>query len=375
MEDRLEDLLRGLVACNSVSPTLAGGPGEGEAATFVMDALTAAGLRPVRQEPADGRFNVVARVPGRGDAPPLLLNAHLDTVGTDGMDAPFRLRRDGDRLYGRGAYDMKGSAAVMLALAETLAADPPPGDLWLTFVADEEDRSVGTEHLVAQWLPTLGTPPAAAFVLEPTEEQIGVAHKGFVWFEVEITGQAAHGSRPEQGIDAALPLTAALAELKALTDALAAEPPDARLGPATVHVSRIEAGSEWSVIPAAARLTWERRTLPRDADGRMQDELERVLEAVRAFPGRHTATGRIPFVRRPHAVADDALPVRLLRRAAPDATLAGLSFWTDAALLGPHMPAVLYGPAGHGAHAIDEWVSRASLGRVYQALLRVVNSH
>ena len=89
----------------------------------------------------------------------------------------------------------------------------PPLDLLLTFVADEEDKSVGTEHLVEKWLSLVSPPPIGAIFLEPTEEDIGVSHKGFTWYELEIFGRAAHGSRPEQGIDAVLPLCAALEEM------------------------------------------------------------------------------------------------------------------------------------------------------------------
>ena len=116
IEKRLHDLLGELVACNSINPTLASGPGELEVITCIAQRLEAAGVQPEVQEAAPGRANVVAVVRGRGEAPPLLLNAHVDTVGVEGMDAPFTLRRDGDRLYGRGAYDMKGSASMTAAL-------------------------------------------------------------------------------------------------------------------------------------------------------------------------------------------------------------------------------------------------------------------
>ena len=372
MEQRLHDLLGELVACNSINLTLAGGPGELEVAACIAQRLEAAGVQPEVQEAAPGRANVVAVVRGRSEAPPLLLNAHIDTVGVEGMDAPFALRRDGDRLYGRGTYDMKGSAAVMLALAETFAASPPPGDLLLTFVADEEDHSLGTEYLVEHWLPTLDAPPAAALVLEPTEETIAVAHKGFVWLEIEVEGSAAHGSRPDEGIDAALPLGAALDELAVLSRELTEEPADPLLGPASLHVGHLSGGTAWSVYPAQARLGWERRTLPGEPEAMIHDELDRVLHAVAGVPGDHRASGRIVFSRQPHMVPTQSLPVRLLQHACPDAAIAGVAFWADSALLGEHMPTALFGPKGHGAHAIDEWVSLQSLARVYEALAHAI---
>ena len=372
MEQRLQTLLSELVACNSINPTLAGGPGERAIAALIARLLEAMGLQPEVQDVALDRANVVALVRGRGKAPPLLLNAHVDTVGVEDMDAPFTLRRDGDRLYGRGTYDMKGSAAVMLALAERYTATPPPGDVLLTFVADEEDRSLGTEYLVKHWLPSLETPPAAALVLEPTEEKIAVAHKGFAWLELAVEGRAAHGSRPDEGIDAALPLGAALSELAAIARALAAEPADPLLGHASLHVGHLRGGTAWSVYPAQAHLGWERRTLPGESEATLHTELDRVLQAVAAEPGGHRADGQVVFTRLPHLVPVKSLPVRLLQQACPDAEIAGVAFWADAALLGEHMPTALYGPQGHGAHAIDEWVSLRSLGRVYEAMITII---
>lgn len=374
MERRLQELLGDLVACNSINPTLAGGPGELDIAALIAHTLERAGLQPKVHEVAPGRANVVAVARGRGQAPPLLLNAHVDTVGVEGMEAPFTLRRDGDRLYGRGAYDMKGSAAVMLALAEHYATTPPPGDVLLTFVADEEDHSLGTEYLAKHWLPSLDTPPAAAIVLEPTEEKIAVAHKGFAWLEVEVAGRAAHGSRPDEGIDAALPLGAALSELAALASELAVQPADPLLGHASLHVGQLSGGTAWSVYPAHARLGWERRTLPGEPDAVIHDELERVLHALEIQPGGQRVSGRVVFSRRPHVVPVKSLPVHLLQQACPDAEIAGVAFWADSALLGAHLPTALYGPRGHGAHAVDEWVSLSSLARVYEAVAHVVES-
>ena len=374
MEQRIYHLLSDLVACNSINPTLADGPGEHAIALLIATMLQAVGIAPDVQEVSAGRSNVVGTLRGRGEAPPLLLNAHIDTVGVEGMETPFTLRREDDRLYGRGAYDMKGSAAVMLALAEHFADRPPPGDVLLTFVADEEDRSLGTEYLVRHWLPTLETPPAAAIVLEPTEEQIGVAHKGFAWLEIDVEGRAAHGSRPDEGIDAALPLGAALNTLAALSRELLDVPVDPLLGHASLHVGRLQGGTAWSVYPAHARLGWERRTLPGEGEATLRDELDRVVQAVAEAPGNHRVTGRIVFIRLPHLVATRSLPVHLLQQARPDTPIGGVAFWADSALLGEHVPTVVYGPRGHGAHAVDEWVSLRSLVRLYETMVEVCNT-
>lgn len=374
MQARLIEILAALVAIDSVNPTLAGGPGEARIADHVARFLGGLGFAVERVAAAPGRESLVGRIPGRTTLPPLVLNGHLDTVGVEGMPAPFTLRREGDRLYGRGAYDMKGGLAVMLALAEAWADRPPARGVLLTFSADEEDRSLGTEALVDRWLPTLPAPPAGALFLEPTEEQIAVAHKGFTWFEIEVCGRAAHGSRPQEGIDAVLPLAGALTELTRIRDELARRPPDPLLGRPTLHGGVIEGGSALSVVPARARLRWERRTLPDEPAAAVAAELERVTAAVGRIPGGHRVAGRVLFRRNGYRTPEGAAVRAALQAAAPQARSVGVPFWTDAALLGAAgVPSLLFGPAGHGAHAADEWVSAASLERVFETLLRAAD--
>jgi acetylornithine deacetylase len=370
----LAELLRQLVAINSINPTLAGGPGEAEITRWIAEWLRGIGLDAHLQEVAPGRPNTIARIPGRGVAPPLLLNAHIDTVGVEDMPAPFELRAEGDRLYGRGVYDMKCGAAVMMGLAEVFRASPPPGDVWLTFVCDEEDVSLGTEALIRDWLPTLPARPAAAIVLEPTEEELGIAHKGFAWFEVTIKGRAAHGSRPEQGMDAIAPLGAAINELVALEQGFVQGDRHPLLGRPSLHASTVQGGSAWSVIPAEATLRWERRTITTEPADRPAQELDQVVAAAQRINDAQII-GRHVFTRYPLDTPADAPLVRALKAAAPVAPLSGVSFWTDGALIGAAgIPTVIYGATGHGAHAIDEWVSTSSLDRVAAVVRRVIET-
>jgi acetylornithine deacetylase len=375
LEKQLTSLLSRLVRINSVNPTLSGGPGETELAKFVLTYLQQMTLKAEIQTIAPGRSNVVARIQGSSRKRSLLLNSHLDTVGVEDMTDPFTLRQVDDKLYGRGAYDMKGSVAVMLLLADFFIRHPPPLDILLTFVADEEDRSAGMEYMVDKWLPSVSPRPIGAIFLEPTEEEIGVGHKGFNWYELEVHGKAAHGSRPEEGVDAILPLRSALEELDRIRHELKARDPDPLLGYAGLHGSIIAGGSELSVIPSHARLQWERRTLPGESQQDLNRELERTLQAVKNHPGGHEATARELFVRRPHRVPDDAWILKRLHKASPRSAMVGLSFWADSALAAQAgIPSVLYGPIGHGAHAVDEWVSLRSLVRVYEVLKRLIES-
>ncbi|MEJ2286546.1 MAG: M20/M25/M40 family metallo-hydrolase [Desulfobacterales bacterium] len=373
MENRITALLSDLVQINSINRTLSDGPGEREIAEFAARYLTALQLDAQIQHVGCNQSNVVAVLPGKDRHRSLLLNAHLDTVGVDGMDDPFTLKREGDRLFGRGAYDMKGSIAIMLLLADYFSRHVPPLDILLTLVSDEEDKSTGMEYLVKKWLPRVSPAPIGGIFLEPTEEDIGVCHKGFTWYELQVNGRAAHGSRPEQGIDAILPLRSALNELSRIQDELQNRSPDPLLGRSSIHSSIIKGGSELSVIPGQSCLQWERRTLPDESPTDFTGELERIIQAVNNHPGDHAVKGSEFFVRPPYRVPDDAEIVKRLAKVTPQSKQVGLSFWADSALAGDMgIPSILFGPTGHGAHAIDEWVSLKSLLNVYEVLKKLI---
>ncbi len=375
MENRLITLLRQLVQINSVNRTLSGGPGERQLAEFIARRLNNLQLDAALQTVGPDQENVTAIIAGKDRQRSLLLNAHLDTVGVDGMDQPFTLKREEDRLYGRGTYDMKGSVAVMLLLADSFARQKPPLDILFTFVSDEEDKSTGMEYLVEKWLPQVSPAPVGGIFLEPTEEDIGVCHRGFTWYELAVTGKAAHGSRPEEGIDAILPLRSALEEMSKIQAELQRPHPDPLLGHASIHSSIIKGGSELSMIPSRSCLQWERRTLPGESSRDLAIELERMIQAVNNHAGDHSVTGREFFVRPPYRVAEDAEILKRLREAAPRSKLVGLPFWADSALAGAKgIPSILFGPIGHGAHAMDEWVSLKSLIRVYEILKKMISA-
>jgi acetylornithine deacetylase len=212
-------LLSDLVACNSVNPSLApGGAGEREVAAIAGRALAAAGLDVVTTEPAPGRTNVVGVIDGRASGPTVMFCGHLDTVGVDGMADPFTPRIDHGRLYGRGAQDMKGGVAAMIAAAAVLARGWTRGRLVVAGVADEEHLSLGAEALVQDWRADL------AIVTEPTDLRVAVGHKGFAWAGIVTRGRAAHGSRPADGRDAIARMGRVLVALEALDRELRARP-------------------------------------------------------------------------------------------------------------------------------------------------------
>jgi acetylornithine deacetylase len=361
---RSEELVAALVAIDSVNPDLVpGGAGEAEIADFVAGWLREAGLDVELDEPAPGRPNVVAVARGSGGGASLMLNAHMDTVGVEGMERPFEpVVRDG-RLYGRGAYDMKASLAACMLAARRLAAEELSGDVIVAAVADEEYASIGVQSVLAR------RRADAAIVTEPTGLRVCVAHKGFVWAELETEGRAAHGSRPAEGVDAITRMAPALARLAELQSALDAGPGHELVGPGSVHASLIEGGQELSSYPARCRLALERRTAPGESAEDFQRECEALVEGIEG------AEVRMGLVRPPFAVDPDAEVVQAVSRAAEALTgkpaeVYGETYWMDAALIqGAGIPTVVFGPDGWGAHAVDEWVDLASVDACSDALV------
>jgi acetylornithine deacetylase/succinyl-diaminopimelate desuccinylase-like protein len=189
---------------------------------------------------------VVAR--GSGGGTSLLLNGHIDTVGVSGMADPFGARIEGGKLYGRGAYDMKGGVAASLWAAARAKERGLRGDVIVTCVADEEVASLGTQAVLETWRAD------AAIVTEPTALDLCVAHKGFVWWEVEVQGRAAHGSRPDLGIDAIAKAGSILSDIQALDLRLRASAGHPLLGSGSVHVSLIRGGQEMSSYPESCAI-------------------------------------------------------------------------------------------------------------------------
>ncbi len=366
------ELAAQLVAIESINPdVVAGGSGEAAIARFVAEWCERAGLETTLSELAPGRANVVAIARGSGEGRSLMLNAHLDTVGVAGMTAPFEPRLEDGRLYGRGAQDMKGSlAACMLAAAEAKRRGLR-GDVIVTAVADEEFASVGTEAVAAN------VRADAAIVTEPTEMRLAVAHRGFVALEITTHGRAAHGSRPDLGIDAIAKMGRVLVGIEELDRRLRASPTHGRLGSGSVHASLIEGGQEYSSYPARCVLQAERRTIPGETAGLAEQELREIITRTAAGDPDFAAELRLVFSRDPFEVSEDAEVVQTVRRHAESAlgrevAVVGVSFWADSALLAAAgIPTVLFGPHGEGLHTEIEWVDIESLEQCIEIYVAV----
>ena len=371
MPSAVAQLLSELVAIDSVNPSLVdGGAGEAEIAAFVAGWARDAGLDADVLEATPGRPSVLVRAAGSGGGRTLLLCGHLDTVNVEGMSEPHSPRVDRDRLYGRGAYDMKAGVAAALVAARDAAALGLRGDVVVACVADEEHASLGVQEA----LRSLSVD--AAIVTEPTEMELVVAHKGFVWAQIEVAGVPAHGSRPHLGVDAIVKMGPVLSALGDLDEALGART-HPLLGRGSVHASVIEGGVELSSYPGRCVLGLERRTLPGETAADVERELAELLDRCRATDPQLVAEQGTLLVRDPFEVASESELVGAVRAAATEVLgaeprIAGASYWADAAFIAAAgIPTVMFGPSGEGAHALEEWVSLSDTEHVKDTLVAV----
>jgi acetylornithine deacetylase len=356
------DLLADLVAIDSVNPDLVpGGDGEAAVAGFCAEWFKHNDFEVHRLEQRRGRPSIVAVRKGTGGGKSLMLNGHIDTVGTANYHGdPLRPEiRDG-RMFGRGTFDMKGGVAAMMVAAARATERPLRGDVIVACVADEEHGSFGTEEVLTRFTAD------AAIVTEPSHLEVTLAHKGFVWFDVEVEGRAAHGSRPELGVDA----IAKAGHFLVALDRLDLTRTHHLLGRGTIHASLISGGEEASTYPSSCRITLERRTVPGETPDQVEAELAGILDHLTATVEDFRATLTRGLARDPFEADPDAEIVRTLvaNLGAPPVVRAE-PFWTDCALLDrAGIPCLLFGVDGAGAHAATEYVDLASLDRVTDVL-------
>ena len=291
--------LADLVAIPSVNPSLVeGGAGEGAIADAIATWMRRQRFDVDVHEVLPGRPNVVGIVDSGRPGPTVMFCGHSDTVGTDGMEAPFDPVIVDGRLFGRGAQDMKSGLAAMLFAAADIAnaGGPPTGRLLVACIIDEEFASAGADALVDRWSAD------AAVITEPTGLAIGIAHKGFSAAEIVVHGRAAHGSRPDEGLDAIVRMGRVLAHLERLDERLRSAPPVPLLGTASLHASTIVGGGELSTYPARCSLQMERRTLPGDALTTAEDELHAAVTELSAQDPQFEAEVRLLLARPPYAI-------------------------------------------------------------------------
>jgi succinyl-diaminopimelate desuccinylase len=341
--------------------------------TWFEEREIAAELQPV----VEGRSNVVVRIPG-GNGPRLMLNGHLDTVPGGDMVDPFVPRVADGVLWGRGACDMKGAIAAMccavVAVAEHVVS--PRGELLFVGTVDEETGSLGAKALVDS-----GLRPCYAVVGEPTSLRVGVAHKGSCFVRVTLSGRGAHGSVPEEGVNAASYAVRVVAAVEGELRSALARRVHPLLGGATVSVGRICGGTQPNIVAERCEVLIDRRYLPGEADG--VTEIEQLVGRVCAGVNGLTysvqemaCTAIVPHV--PLETKGDGALVRAVQAAfdvvgIPERAPIGVTYWTDgghfaangveAVILGPGSIADAHGPSDR-VH-VSELVTAA---RLYAAI-------
>jgi acetylornithine deacetylase len=365
-------VLKDLIKIPSVNPSIEEGYDEVAIAEYIARWFRKTKrFRIIEQTVDKNRFNVIAILEGKGNGRSLMLNGHMDTVGTSYMTVnPFRPVIRSGRIYGRGSCDMKGSLAAMMSATLALAnlTQPLEGDVIFTGVVDEEQRSKGISKLIERFRSD------AAIVGEPTDLDIAIAHKGYAWLEIEIFGKEAHGSIPERGIDAIEKMSLLVSKLETLRKQheLKKHP---LVGTAKIHTSTISGGTDWSTVPGKCILRLERRLIPGERPENAVKELRYLIQQAsrndRALKAKirlvHGADSMEVSAKEPH--------VQLLSEEALGLTgrgkIIGVPYWTDASILVNHakIPSCLFGPGDiRFAHSKEENIKIADVvtaARIY----------
>jgi acetylornithine deacetylase len=358
------DLLAELVSIESVNPGLVpGAVGETQIVDRLCARLSAAGFDTTVVS-ADGqgeRPSLVAVPPGPADRPTVVLNGHLDTVGVAGMSQPFTPSIDGDRLFGRGAADMKGGVAALVTAAEHLVATGARVRPVLALVADEEDANAGSQAVIAS-LPDLGIRPNLCLVAEPTDLALCRSLRGFAVVRVTFEGRAAHSSQAELGVNA-------VTNLGRLLHAVGVRADDVRAAGGDLMVTVARGGGSPFVVPDHAECLVELRTAPDRSSGGALAEVGSLLEAewcAEAELVAHRDGWRL----------DTAGPAADLAARLGAALGTGPTFdapyWMEAPLWQQVCPTLVCGPSGGGLHAVDEWVDLRQVRAFAQALVNVL---
>jgi len=363
--ERVVELLRDLIAIPSVNPVYdPASPGEGGMAACVEAWATGLGLPVERQNVFPGRDNILVRLAGPEGAPILLFEAHMDTVGIDGMSAPFAPEVRDDRVYGRGACDTKGSLAAMMAAVERLVSDGAALACTVELLAavDEETSGKGALAFVKQ------NPPAdAAIIGEPTDCRVVNRHNGCVRGEIDVIGRSAHTSVAHEGVNAIDRMADVIVALRVVNRDLATRPG----GPAangSLTVSLISGGTGINVVPERCVLSYDRRIVPGQTTRQALAEIDAALDAVREACPDLRIERHAPWLEGDTLSTPPESDIVLVASAASEALgLPGAPAWvpygSDASKFQEGgVPAVVFGPGSIAqAHAIDEYVPISDL--------------
>jgi acetylornithine deacetylase/succinyl-diaminopimelate desuccinylase-like protein len=288
----------------------------------------------------------------------------MDTVNA--LDSQFTPQKRNGKIFGRGACDAKGAIAPMLgALCHLARNGPRPEQTEIIFVGlvDEENAQAGSRALVRTKLRA-----DLAIVGEPTELRVVTAHKGTFWLKMETHGQAAHGSRPELGVNAVHEMARIVHLLETDYAKQLRRQRHPVLGIPTINVGSISGGTQANIVPDYCSIMVDRRTLPGEKDHRIRAGIQSLLRAKGLKANIH------PLREDPWLPLDTNVKLPLVAqffKIARQTKPAGVNFFSDASVLSQGgIPSVLFGPGDIAyAHTTDEWVDTKSLDRA-EAMLR-----
>ncbi|MDO1582812.1 acetylornithine deacetylase [Rhizobium oryzicola] len=354
------EILEKLVSFDSVV-----GTPNGAIASWISDYLADHGVTAhVLAGPEGDRSNLFATI-GPDDLPGYILSGHMDVVPAEAGEwttHPFSLRRDGDKLFGRGTTDMKGYLAAALAAVPQLARAGLRRPVHLAFSYDEEAGCRGVPHLIAR-LPALCAPPLGAIIGEPSNMRPVLAHKGKAAARVTIRGRAGHSSRPDLGLNAIHAMAGILNAVIDQAASMARGPFDAAFEPpySSLQAGVIAGGKAINIVPDLCTLEMEARAIsgvdPRDLLG----PIRKVAEGLRGqgFAIEWEEMSAYPAL----ALSTQSPLVHLVESLTGETPLGAVSYGTEAGLYqAAGIDALICGPGDIGrAHKPDEFILESEL--------------
>lgn len=359
---RLEELMTNLVGFRSEAP-----PGnEYEACKYIESLLKDIGLDVKIQEAAPRRFNVIGTLKGTGDRKKTLLyNGHIDVVPSEDENLwatpPFTCTKIGDKLYGRGTSDMKGSIASFIHALEGIknSGIELKGDVIVAIDVDEEVSNLGMKKMIEEGFPHADY----CIVGEPTNLEIAIGHRGVMAFEVSIFGKAVHAAQADSGINAIYQTKKLIEEIIKLNEKLK-EKANPLLGKPTINVTTINGGVKVNIVPEVCKIMIDRRLVPGETKESCENELKEIIDRIKQEDTNFKCDYRITTYCPPGEIREDEEIVQDLKKAVKtvinqEAIIKGFEATCEASLImeNAKIPTVIFGPGRIAqAHNVDEYI-------------------